>query len=323
MSKLNNAVGGYFELELPSSRSTKYDNAIKYQSARAAFLALLRTRKPSRVWMPRYICDSMLAPVTAMGVDPYFYSLDECFGIIDDVVLRSTDILLYVNYFGVCFGEMKKVLERLNRSQVVLDLSQAFYTEPQDCLATIYSPRKFFGIPDGGLMFTQLAVELPEKLDEGSAGRTRHLITRLGGQPESGYADYKRAETELNEFEPKRMSLLTERIFSSIDFEAIRIKRNKNFMVLHQVLGKANRLKIDDSKIDGPFCYPYLTKRSSLRNKLIAGRVFVATYWTDVLSRVSDSSFEGDLAHCCLPLPCDQRYSVSDMERICHELDIE
>lgn len=320
MSALNKAIGGYFELELPPPNQIKYQGALKYQSARAAFLALLRASKPNRVWMPHYICESMLASVKATGIEICFYSLDKQLGIADDITLDSADILLYVNYFGICSKQVEKVLARFNPSQVVLDFSQAFFVEPKNCLATIYSPRKFFGLPDGGLLFTQLAIDLPEAVDVGSGKRMHHLVARLGGAAELGYAEYQSAEASLNESEPKRMSQLTERIFGAIDFEAARTQRNKNFCALHDNLGGKNVLKVDLDDIDGPMCYPYFLDNHSLRTTLLAERIFIPTYWPDILTRLDISAFEVELVKKILPLPCDQRYAIGDMNNICELL---
>lgn len=309
------AIGGYFELELPHARPFMYQGALKYQSARAAFLALLRVSTPKRVWMPYYICDAMLAPVRASGAEIFFYSLDKHLGIADDITLDSADILLYVNYFGVCFGQVEKVLDRFNPSQVVLDFSQAFFIEPQKCLATIYSPRKFFGVPDGGLIFTELPLCTPELLDTGSAGRMQHLIKRLAGSPELGYEDYQRSETSLDDLEPRQMSNLTNRLLSSIDFGDAHARRNENFLSLHKVLGTTNRLALD-AEPDGPLCYPYFSSDAGLRKKLISQRVFVPTYWADALSRINGYCLEGDLVNSILPIPCDQRYSSKDMTKV-------
>jgi hypothetical protein len=43
----------------------------------------------------------------------------------------------------------------------------------------------------------------------------------------------------------------------------------------------------------------------------------VATYWPEVLERLPDPGFpEHSLVNEIIPLPVDQRYSESDMERI-------
>lgn len=313
---MNPAIGGYFELELQRARPFMYQGAQKYQSARSAFLALLRASKPKRVWMPHYICDVMLAPVRAFGAEICFYSLDKQLGIADDITLAGTDLLLYVNYFGVCSGQVEKVLARFNPSQVVLDFSQAFFAKPKNCLATIYSPRKFFGLPDGGLLFSQLAIDLPEAIDESSENRMRHLITRLDGAVELGYVDYKLAEATLNELEPKRMSQLTERIFGSIDFDAVCARRNENFNTLHANMSQRNSLEIDLKDVDGPMCYPYLSDSLLPKAALLADRIFIPTYWPDVLIRPDIPVFEDELVKKMHPLPCDQRYSAKDMTQI-------
>ena len=103
MRTVDTAVGGYFELELPSIDGTPYQQALRYQSARAAFLALLRqSPNVKRVFMPYYICDAMLAPVKAAGKDICFYGLDERLAVNSQVTLGAGDLLLYVNYFGIC-----------------------------------------------------------------------------------------------------------------------------------------------------------------------------------------------------------------------------
>ena len=62
------ALGGYFELELPPAPNPLYPQALAYQSARAAFQALLTAGNPGRVWIPRFICDEMIAWGKKQGV---------------------------------------------------------------------------------------------------------------------------------------------------------------------------------------------------------------------------------------------------------------
>lgn len=312
---MKTAIGGYFELELPPARLPMHHAALEFQSARAAFLSLLRATKPTRVWMPYYICDSMLAPIKAVGVDIEFYSLDAQFRIASDIELAATEILIYVNYFGVCSEQVDEVLQRFNPAQVVMDFSQAFYVEPKDCLATIYSPRKFFGLPDGGLLFTRADIKIPEKIDEGSEDRMTHLIKRLGGEPEDGYVNYKNSEETLNDFEPKQMSRLTQRVMTSIDFDGAKAKRRANFDFLCYRLREVNKIKFD-TVIGAPLCYPLIFNDMAMKAELIRNRVFVATYWPDVLARVDVDSLEFDLASNLLAIPCDQRYSPSDLEMV-------
>lgn len=316
MSSSNKAIGGYFELELPAQKAFLYPDAYCFQSARSAFLALLQIGKPKHVWMPYYVCDSMLAPLRKAGFEFSFYSINEKFHIVDDINMSSDDWLLYVNYFGICNDYIDKILAKFNPNQVVLDYSQAFYSPSRECLATIYSPRKFFGVSDGGLLVTGLPVVMPLVIDGGAVGRSTHLLKRLADSAESGYAAYQQAEQSLVEFEPQQMSPLTRRILNSVDFEEVRIRRNRNFHFLHERLGRINKLLIDPLSIDGPMCYPFFIAQSGIRERLINERVFVATYWPDVLDMVDDSSCEASLVKSIIPLPCDQRYGEEEMKKI-------
>lgn len=310
------AIGGYFELEIPQAKTDFHPRAHKFQSARAAFYALLLAGKPKKVWMPRYICDSMLAPLEKARIEYDFYCISDDFQIKGDLRLAKNEWLFYVNYFGICANQQKQIMDMFDPCQIVFDHSQAFFSKPLDCLATLYSPRKFFGIPDGGLLITEVPIDAPLEIDEGSFQRTTHLLKRLAGPPEPGYADYQASEETLEDFLPKRISSLTERLLQSIDMDTVRSRRNENFSLMHRELGSNNGLNFDLNTIDGPLCYPFLGKSTSLRYSLLQERVFVATYWPDVIVRASENSTERKFIKHLLPLPCDQRYRKNDLIKI-------
>lgn len=316
MSATNSAIGGYFELELPLAKEAFYPQAIAYQSARAAFLALLQ-QSPGikRVWMPNYICNAMLAPVYAQKLEVCFYNLDETLSVNTNIALQKSDLLLYVNYFGICEEQCNALFLRFDPAQIVLDCSQAFYAPPRNCFATIYSPRKFFGVPDGGLLVTKLPIFPATIQDTASEARMSHLIKRLAGTAEDGYTDFKHAEDSLEDIEPRQMSALTHRLLNTIDVDTAAARRTHNFNYLHKHLGSTNRLALPQNVV-GPQCYPYLPERSVSKDNLIRNKVFVATYWPDVLARVDADSFEHELVNHCIPIPCDQRYDEKSLHRI-------
>ena len=302
-------------MELPLQRSFLHPQALRYQSARAAFLALLQSAKPKRVWMPLYICDSMLAPVHAAGVELCHYAIDKNFSVARFIDLQKHDLLLYVNYFGICNQQVDHILEKFNPLQVVIDCSQAFYAHPRECLATVYSPRKFFGLPDGGLLVTDHPVPVPQEQDKGSERRMEHLIKRLGGTPEAGYDAFQQAEKSLNDLGPYSMSSLTEQLLASVDAGAAKEARNRNFHYLRNALDDSNLLKMPDT-VDGPMCYPYMTDKNISRSDFAKEKIFMATYWTDALGRVNHNSVESQFINNCYPIPCDQRYDEVALHRI-------
>ena len=316
MNPLPKAIGGYFELELPPSVAHLYPDALRFQSARAALYALLKAGKPNRVWMPKYICESMYSPLCSLGIEIVFYDLTEQFNVADSVMLAADDWLVYVNYFGVCHEQELALLNRFNSSQIVFDHSQAFYLPPLNCLATIYSPRKFFGVPDGGYLISQISITKPKEIDKNSISRCMHLLQRLDSGPESGYEAFKKADISLNDIQPRQMSNLTSRLLSSIEYESIRNKRNANFHLIHEKFEHLNGLKINIKTINGPMCYPLLINNAAVKKRLQENRIFVATYWPGVQKRVGADSLEYQFVEKCLPLPCDQRYNSSDMQGI-------
>lgn len=315
------ALGGYFELELPTKKKSIdiLESAHAFQSARAAFYALLKSGKPNRIWMPKYICNSMLSPLLMLDIEVLLYDINPDFSISSEVNLEHHDWLLYVNYFGVCDRQEQALLKRFNPSQLIFDHAQAFFSDPKNCLATIYSPRKFFGVPDGGLLITSLPIKEPKLVDDQSIDRCSHLLKRINTGPESGYEDFKLAEKTFDDPTPKKMSRLTQRLLRALDYHGVKEIRNENFNYLHENLKGINQLEIKLLDINGALCYPLLTHKSTakaLRSWLVGQKVFTAKYWPETLARVTKNSFESQLAEELLPIPCDQRYSTSDMNRM-------
>ena len=320
--EMHSPIGGYFALEETTVSNRLYESALGFQSARAAFSALLGAGTPERIWMPRYICDAMLSPLLDAGTDICFYDLREDFRIDSQIKLRSQDWLLYVNYFGICDAIEQEVLRLFDPAQVVLDHAQALLSAPGDCLATIYSPRKFLGVPDGGLMFTRLELPLQTQVDRGSVERCRHLLLRADGQLDSGYVAFKQAEASLVDTAPRVMSELSRRMINSSDIDGMALRRCRNFELLHSHFSDINRCVIP-ANLTSPLCYPLWLDRSIDRDRLTSQGIFIPTYWNEVLGRCNPGSIEYSLTLNCFALPCDQRYGIKDIERLAMSLRAE
>lgn len=312
----SDAIGGYFSLELPPPKEHYQPDLLNFQSARAAFYALLEAGSPRKVWMPNYICDSMLSPLNELGVPVSFYSLNSDFSIKDNIELLDDEWILYVNYFGVCGAEQNRILSKYPKEQLVFDHSQAFFQKPLDCLATIYSPRKFFGVPDGGGLSTKLNIRNNFVRDESSYDRTKHLLKRACFTPEKGYADYQMAESSLQSCKPKGMSVFTDYLLKTIDCSAAKNQRDSNFWYLHEALASVNKIQIDKAYVDGPMVYPFLTDNNSLKAELIQRRIYIPTYWPEVGQRSNSGVFERKLLAGLNALPCDHRYTKNEMDKI-------
>ncbi len=70
-----------------------------------------------------------------------------------------------------------------------------------------------------------------------------------------------------------------------------------------------------------PMYYPYWPDKPGLRERLIGRKVFVPTYWPNVLAWAAEHTLEHRLAREVLPLPIDQRYGAREMEFIIEVID--
>ena len=310
------AIGGYFQLELPDSKPHYHQNAQLYQSARAAFRSLLQAGRPRKVFIPKYICDAMISPLHEEKIDYEWYELNDTLDVPNSLALGEEEWLVYVNYFGISQAQVERVMQNFPPDQLVFDFSQAFFDLPvSEALATIYSPRKFFGVPDGGMLQSKIAVNQPSVQDNGSLSRMSHLLKRLNEIPESGYADYLLAEQSIEDSKPMLMSRLTQRLITSIDYEAVKQKRMENFSYLHEKLKSINLLSIPTNNLLAPLCYPLITLDSNLRDKFIKNRIFIPRYWNDATKRLCPETSER-MVDRLLPLPIDQRYGQIEMDRM-------
>ncbi|WP_312074560.1 hypothetical protein [Atlantibacter sp.] len=312
----NKTFGGYFPLELPPFGTHYYPDARAYHSARSALCHFLMTLRPSRLWLPHLICQSVIDAVIKSGIKISWYQLDEDYFPRLSQPFGSNDYLLYVDYLGHCREQKKRLLQTFPAQKIVFDHSQAFFENMQPALANLYSPRKFFGIADGGLLDTSLDIPVPEVQDRSSLSHATHLLLQHEYDTRSGYCAFQQAESALNDINISRMSALSEKILLSVDYLRVKQIRERNYRILRQRLDEINTFHFTDNLVNGPFCYPLFYPARELRQELISQGVFVATYWSEVLQRVDPASVEANYVSYMVPLPCDQRYSEEDMEQL-------
>lgn len=316
-------IGGYFELELPDY-GDPFPDRLKYQSARAALRAMLECAKIKLVYLPVYICEAVSQAVTDAHSSVQWYSLDGSLypkGLPKD--LEKGSIVLYVNYFGLCDASVKRLLQEYPRRQVVIDNSQALFAPHENALATIYSARKFMGVPDGGLLATnEPGIKPPDTEDTDSIDRMRAMLIRSAYPANNGYDSYLKAESTLTNTRPIGMSRLTNRLISSIDVGEIKSKRRKNFLVLAKKLDEYNKQSWRLEANTVPLCYPLLIDSDvgELRKKLIEKGIYTPSYWPEVKLRAVNNSLEYHLSFRCIFLPCDQRYTAAQMSSLAQEV---
>jgi hypothetical protein len=306
-------IGGYFELELPK-KYEYYNNIIKLNSGRNSLKYILKAQKPNKVYIPNYVCDSVLEPLEELNIKYEFYNIDEKFEIIQNIKLEKNEKIFYVNYFALKSEYINKLVDTYS-DNLIIDNTQAFFERPLQGIDTIYSPRKFFGVSDGGYLSTNKFLNEDLENDE-SYDSSIQLLGRIDKSAKSFYYDYQKAEQRLINQPIKTISKLTQKILSSIDYERVIKKRKENFIYLHEQLRYMNLIDIPSDLNFVPFVYPLMTENKNLRQKLIENKIYIAKYWNEVLERHNLSRIEKDFVEKIIPLPIDQRYDLEDMKRI-------
>lgn len=314
---MNSEIGGYFSLELQRRDSNLHKDGLSLNSGRNCFEYILRTIEDINcIWIPLYTCDVLMQPIERLNLDFKFYSINDKLEIDQKSLdLADGDYLLYTNYFGIKDNYVEQIL-KIYSKRLIVDNAQALFALPSsNCF---YSPRKFVGIPDGGIVYSDKEYNIAHLEQDISYDRCLHLLKRFDMPASSAYNDFKANSSKLNFMELKRMSFLTQSLINNIDFDKVKLKRNENFNALHSLLGNFNCIEIQLNTFKAPLVYPFYVKGQGeeLKSYLIENKIYVATYWPNVIVNTEDNCFESDLAKNLVPIPIDQRYDNCDMRRI-------
>lgn len=305
-------IGGYLQFEELLSNPYHKD-CVSLNAARYCVTYLIRARKIQNILLPYYLCDSVRDACEAEGVSWDHYEIADDFSPILPSDLSPYDAVYLVDYFGQLRDEViQKVKER--HPVIILDCVESFFRRPLPEIDTIYSCRKFFGVPDGAYLYT--AAKLKEELPEDySASRFQHLLGRYEGTSQSFYASFREASAEIAEAGMRRMSEITQNLLGAIPYEAVRMRREANWLFLHRELAPLNSLRLHESI--GPFMYPfYCEEAGRLRAQLAREDIFIPLLWKEVTELAAPDSWSYRYADNLLLLPCDQRYDQRDMEHM-------
>ena len=310
---LNKEIGGYLEVERNFGK--EFYSGLALNTSRNCLQLLIRDKKIKKLYIPYYLCLVIEETCISEKVEIIYYHIDSSFKpILENVLLNDNEYIYIVNYFGMLSCEyIKKIRDKYKN--IILDNTHSFYSKPLDGVDTIYNCRKYFGVPDGAYLISNLDINNIEKRFEeaNSLSRIKHLFGRFQKDAESFYEDFSCAEGELDNCDIMLMSKITHNMLCSIDYDRVYKSRLKNYDVLAKELKEINLLKINRS---GTYMYPLLVHNGSeLRTYLIKNKIYVPKLWPN-LDKFELNDFERNLFENLVPLPIDQRYSESDMNII-------
>ena len=267
------------------------------------------------MWIPHFLCDCVDQLLDKIGVEWACYRIGRDF--LPDtagLTMGKCDWLYVVNYYGQVSNAAIQTLKQ-QYPRLIVDNCQDYFRTPVAGVDTLYTCRKFFGVPDGAFLYTDVPA-VDGLARDVSYNRMRYLLGRVERPASEFYAEYVQSNADFAKEPVKRLSRLTENLLRGIDYDRVRLARSTNWHRMSERLGELNELTLAETV--GPFAYPLLVPNGRLlRKKLIEQKIYVPTLWPAVLERCGEAMWEYRLAADLLPLPVDQRYGVDDMNFIC------
>lgn len=303
-------IGGYLSFPLYKGKML-YQRGILLNNARNCLELIIKVKKIKKIYLPTYICDSVLNVCIKNEVKTETYLIDKLFNpIIKDIPENS--YVLLVNYYGQL---QNKTIRRLkNHYNLIIDNTQSYFSKPIDNIPTIYSCRKYFGVPDGGILvnFKLSNSELHFKR-ETSECFAEHLIGRLEQNASKFFQKFKENEIRLDNANLKGMSRFTENILHSIDYRFAKSRRERNFKLFENEFKEYNLIS---TKQEGTFAYPLMIEKGALvREELIKSQIYIPVLWPNCLNKQCFIDPSLDVNN-LLILPIYEELDTKDIKKI-------
>lgn len=310
-------IGGYIELDT-CRHVMLHEDAILLNCGRNALAYLLETKGIKKLYLPYFLCDSVANVCKKYGVEVAFYHIGENW-LPKDLVIDGDAWLYIVNFYGQITREDLARLAAAYRN-IIIDNAQAYFDAPLANVDTLYTCRKFFGVSDGAVLYTNSKLERSLEIDE-SFNRIHYVLGRYERTASEFYEEAAK-NNDIFDNEPiKEMSRLTKNLLRSIDYEYVKQVRTNNFAYLHEKLREVNKLNI--RLIEGAFMYPLLIDDGmKIRKQLQQMKIYIPTLWPNVLEECEPDTLEYKFAAEILPIPVDQRYGFKDMEHLVNVINI-
>lgn len=301
--------GGY--LQFPQfTGEIFHTEAIALNSARNCLAYLIESKKIQKIVLPKFLCGAVAQVCHRYNLQIRYYSIGVDFRP-TNLNLKCDEWLYIVNYYGQISNYEIEVMKSIY-DRVIIDNVQAYFQEPITNVDTLYTCRKFFGVPDGAFLYTDSHLLRSLEQDK-SAERMSHLLGRYEKTASEYYTEYIKNETIIDGLPIRLMSKMTNNLLQALDYDKIKAVRERNFLYLEKNFASLNELELTIPI--GSFMYPlYLTNAEQIREQLKKEKIYIPILWPNVLKECKDTETEYRLAKNILPLPCDQRYDLKSME---------
>lgn len=313
-------IGSFIELAFQKDKEyyKGSENIARLNSGRVGIYHASRVFECDVVYLPIYQCETVREFLIKKGMTVKYYSIDREFNPQIDSIEAEACIVI-VNYFGIMSRARMQALSS-KYGKVIVDNSQAFFAEPIQGTMSVYSARKFIGVPDGSYVIGENAERFVDDYQQGySSDTSLFLLQRIEyGCEGKTYANRSLNEERIDKEDVMKMSQLTRTILDGTSYEEIKKRRRNNFEIACELFNDINKLNVekyyDETCI--PMVYPLVVKDESLLSRLLKAKHFQGRWWNYILSEVNEETFEHWLSRYMVPITIDQRYGEKELKYI-------
>lgn len=312
-------IGGYLELERYAGEPV-HPGAVALDCGRNCLAYLAELRDIRAIWLPDWLCHSVRDVCEREGVAVRTYAIGADMLPAYDFEVGQEEWLYLVDYYGQLRQEDVREASAHSGGRLVVDETHGLYRPAWEGTDTLWTCRKWLGVPDGAYLATKDGARLGRDLPRcGSRDRMRHVLGRAEAPAPGFLADHRAADASFAEEPVGRMSAVAESLLAAVDHGFVRSRRRANWDALNAALGGPNLLEV--RRPEAPFMYPLLVEDAAdMRGRLAKAGVFVPTLWPNVLGDSGAGAWARRFSADLLPLPLDQRYGEEDMEYIVGEV---
>ena len=322
--------------------NTDFDDIVLMSSGRNAISQVLQdiTINKMIALLPSFTCESVIEPFIKFGFKVYFYQIDktatiDCDSFKESCLKWQPSVVLIHSYYGFdTSSSIKEFLDEIKKQGTVIieDITQTLYSNflrlPSDYI--IGSFRKWAGIPDGGFALKRIGsfITHPNKNDEAT---TRAKIDAMQckydymvlnkGDKETFLKKYADAEELLEEQNDLyKMSMLSILEQANLDIPFLKANRRNNFDCLLKKINNPNITPLFNNLPTNvtPLYFPVFCskKRTTFQKFLRDNNIYAPIVWPQSKYVSNASKDVVFLYENLLCIPCDQRYTIEEMEYV-------
>lgn len=289
---------------------------------------IVKTRPIRNAYLPAWCCDSMVEPFLSRGIQVELYdmSFDGSLHYHVDTE-KKTDIFYVSNYFGYeDTVDVEIILQFKQRgTTIIYDRTHSFLMD-ETCPWADYSfasIRKWMGVVAGAvvngvsdcnlkiyphLSGKEQAMRMKKAFIEGDTNIDKQSFLNLYSEFGHHLAD---------DYQNYGMDDLSYALYKSEDIETMRRKRRENAKYLHDNLSLTKLSSLSDkaTPLFVPVFFENNEQRNAIRKKLIDAQIYCPIHWPKNKLITSEMRVN-QIFDTELSLICDQRYGISEMQRI-------